>query len=119
MKAIFIGGPLHGETKQVEGQHSRVCYHKPRFEEESTIVVTYSRWASFGDTAIFTTGPSEETDNLLIESIERGLLGTGDPPMDFVVENMAKYYGLGEKQAWIERLTWLWKMKQEHANRQR
>lgn len=87
MKAIFIGGPLHGQMKQVESNHTQCGYSNPYGADCNQVEhITYRRSIHFGDTAIFTTGTSEVTDRLIVEVIERGLNLSPEPPLQQVVE---------------------------------
>lgn len=72
MKAIFIGGPLHGQIKQVESNHNHVAWVPPRSAEEDSIVVRYQRRFAFEDTGIFCVLDAD-WEKQVVEAIQSGL----------------------------------------------
>lgn len=89
MKAIFIGGPLHGQTKIVDPTHNRIAWREPITDEHHLKIVEYRRRWMFDDVGIFCT-LDVDSDQQLVKSIELGLQLQPEPPMRWIVERLQR-----------------------------
>lgn len=123
MKAIFIGGPLHGQIQQVESNHNHVAWVPPRIEEDYSDIVRYNRRINFGDVAIFTV-VGLDADQQLVEAVERGLQLQAEPPIDWTVRYLLRHVHFRnvdetEVSTFIDRVRVSWAAWQECSTNRR
>lgn len=124
VKAIFIGGPLHGKVRQVEPSHRHVAWVPPRVVDDCSEVVEYYTRFNFGEVTIFTMcGTANDADKQLVEAIERGLQLQPEPPMRWIIERLQRCGEIMRRNDELEFLCkylcdgWEWEQKKQQHRR--